>query len=355
VWRIERLTHGRTIEVEARRIARPDAASEAEPLLPPGYGGVPRVATGMADALLIDLPPLADDPVSPSIHVAATAIPWARQAVVERRNGTDRLAGLLQFRATTGETLTSLPPRPAGRRVNQSLRVRLDAGALQSVTDQQLLAGANLCALRAASGAWELLQFQSAEEIAPDEWLVSGLLRGQRGTDEAAPAGIPLGSAFVLLDQAVQPFGLSGAWTDPVTLALGPASKPVADPSWHEEAHGAPLRAVLPPAPVHVRHARRSDGAIAFRWIRRGRIDADDFDAVDIPLAEPFERYRIQIKTVGGQLLRQVTVSMPEWVYPQATRTTDLGSANAGFSLSLCQEGRVPGVGRWTTVLVPTV
>jgi hypothetical protein len=309
----------------------------------------------MADAFLIDMPLADDDPAAPLIHVAAIASPWKRQAVVERRHASDRLAGSIMFRATIGEVLAQVPYRPSGRRVSQSIHVRLDSGALESVSQDRLLAGANLAAIQASNGAWEILQFQFAEERSADEWVISHLLRGQRGTDDIAHSGIHAGAAFVLLDRAVQPVTLSSADIDPLTLVVGPMAKPLDDPSWQAFEHGPPLRRVLPPAPVHVRARRTTDGGHVFTWVRRGRLRAEDFDATDIPLAEPAERYRVRITTASGQTVRDALVSTNAWTYPSAAREDDLGSALAGFSFEVCQEGRVPGVGLWAGLSIPQV
>ena len=71
----------------------------------------------------------------------------------------------------------------------------------------QLLNGANAAAIRSANSAWEVIQFQEAEEIGPDIWRLQTLLRGQLGTSDAMLAGAPVGSSFVLLDEAVRPAG----------------------------------------------------------------------------------------------------------------------------------------------------
>src|SRR3546814_20893153 len=58
---------------------------------------------------------------------------------------------------------------------------------LQSVTDEQLLAGANPCALGVA-GRWELLKFGNHTDNGDGTRDKSHLLHAQRGTDAAAAA-----------------------------------------------------------------------------------------------------------------------------------------------------------------------
>ena len=77
----------------------------------------------------------------------------------------------------------------------------MTSGSLSSVSDAGLLAGANLAALGTGDpAAWELVQFRTADLVAPGVWRLSGLLRGQFGSDAAMPDVLPSGAYFVLLD-----------------------------------------------------------------------------------------------------------------------------------------------------------
>ena len=69
------------------------------------------------------------------------------------------------------------------------VEVQLFDGELTSVSRVQMLNGANAAAIRSVTGAWEVIQFQTAEEIAPSLWQLNGLLRGQLGTGDAMEAG----------------------------------------------------------------------------------------------------------------------------------------------------------------------
>ena len=114
-----------------------------------------------------------------------------RALVSPERSGFAERAEIVE-RATVGRLTT---PLAAGREGlidrHRALRVRLFSGELQSVGDPQLMNGANLAAVRSASGAWEVLQFGSAEETAPSVWSLSRLLRGQLGSGDAMLAGAP--------------------------------------------------------------------------------------------------------------------------------------------------------------------
>ena len=92
----------------------------------------------------------------------------------------------------TGFTLAVLKakyPRPLWR-LDQAtrLQVRLEGALLQSATLEAVLGGANALAVFTTAGEWEVLQFTTAEAIAEDCWELSGLLRGQCGSDAAMAA-----------------------------------------------------------------------------------------------------------------------------------------------------------------------
>ena len=102
-----------------------------------------------------------------------------------------------------GETLDDLPAGPTARWHNASFRVQLYGGALSSVSDSALFAGANAAAVQRADGAWEVIQFANAELVGDRTYLLSRLLRGQAGSEWAMGAPLAAGAPFVLLDEHV--------------------------------------------------------------------------------------------------------------------------------------------------------
>ena len=59
-----------------------------------------------------------------------------------------------------------------------------------------------------------------------------------------------------------------------------------------------------------------------FSWIRRTRIDGDDWGWGDVPLGEESEQYLIQI-IVGGNVKRQVFSATAQYSYLQADQISD--------------------------------
>ena len=198
------------------------------------------------------------------------------------------------------------------------LEIELPFGALSSAAAVSVLNGENLIAVAAGSGGWEVIGFRQAEEIGAGRWRLGGLLRALAGTDDAMAAAVSEASV-VMLDDAVVPLGLTA---DEMGLRL----------NWIAEAAGVSgkagpfafeggVRAETPLSPVHLRAARGEAGAVTFSWVRRGRVDADNWIAADIPLDEPFERYRIEVMA-DGVVRRQVEIGVPRRTYPLTSLPT---------------------------------
>jgi hypothetical protein len=209
----------------------------------------------------------------------------------------------------------------------------------------QLLNGANTSAARCTSGAWQIIQFETAEEISPQIWRLSGLLRGQLGTDDAMAAGAPVGADFVILDDAVRSAGLLESEAGLLlNWRVGPSGSDLSGANFQSRAEIGGIRALLPLSPVHVK-ATRIGSDLRFSWIRRSRIDADRWEGSDIPLAEDREEYRIEISPTGGAVVRTQTVSEPAWLYPAAEISADFGTLPAEIDVTIRQLSIAAGWG----------
>ncbi len=183
-----------------------------------------------------------------------------------------------------------------------------------------------------------MLQFEAAEEIAPQVWRLGGLLRGQLGTGDAMAAGANAGADFVILDEAVVSAGLLPA---EVGLLLNWRVAPSGPwtGAFAQSAEIGGLRALLPFSPVHLR-ARWRDGDLELSWIRRSRIGGDSWEGGDVPLGEEAEQYGIEIAAAGGPVLRTATASEPSWLYTAATIGADFGAPPAALDVTVRQLGR---------------
>lgn len=205
--------------------------------------------------------------------------------------------------------------------------------------------GANSALLLKANGEPEILQFREAVLQADGSYLLSGLLRGRRGTDIYC-AGHQVGETFVLLEEAT---------AARLTLALGDLGlarswRAVGAGQLFDEAQtvirihtGRDLR------PYAVAHANAvvSGADILLSWVRRTRIGGELRDGTGtVPLAETVEAYEIDILDApGGAVLRTLTSNTASVTYPAAAIAVDFGAIPASLSVVITQMSGVIGRG----------
>ncbi|MEQ1647866.1 MAG: phage tail protein, partial [Hyphomicrobiaceae bacterium] len=305
-------------------------------------------------AILLDIPPLRDDESSQSGYVAAAQLPWPGSIAVWQspEQSGFRLKCLLTTPATTGIVTSSVGTAHPWRLDHGSeLIVALDRGALSSTTRTQLLAGSNAAAIEIAPNIYEILQFESADLIAPQSYRLTTLLRGQRGT-EGARAAIPLGARFVLLDSAVRPVPLT---TDELNLEfhwkIGAANRDIGDTTYFDQTHTFRGVGLAPLSPVHIRATRASNGDLSVTWIRRTRTGGDSWEATEVPLGEESESYAIDIRA-GAVTKRTLTSLTPSAIYTVADQITDFGSVQPTVTVAIAQVSPTVGRGALTTATV---
>ncbi|MBX3575845.1 MAG: glycoside hydrolase/phage tail family protein [Rhizobiaceae bacterium] len=349
---VDEVEAGLVKRVSARQVLRAPSDGGA-PVLPVAVTPEP-VEHGKPLVHFLDLPMgLGSGGAQEQFRVAAWAKPWKTQAVFASPETTGFVRRATIERPAFCGTLTA-PLAPGGcGRVDEdgALTVQLAFGELASVSRLQMLNGANAAAVRSDSGVWEVLQFETGEETAPSVWTLSGLLRGQLGTDDAAAAGAAAGAPFVLLDQAVKPAGL-GTSEAGLTLnwKIGPAGYDFATAKFAEATVAGGIRARQPLSPAHLK--ADWDGAdLRVTWVRRGRIGADSWEGADIPLGEESERYRIEVSEAGGDVVRTVEVTEPAWVYEGTDMTADFPVRPVEVEIVVRQVGSA-GAGSRAGILV---
>jgi hypothetical protein len=78
-------------------------------------------------------------------------------------------------------------------------------------------------------------------------------------------------------------------------------------------------------------------------WIRRTRIGGDRWDTPEVPLGEERESYLLRARR-GAQVLREVIVDSPHWVYPAAARAADGPDAGKRIEVAQISAAFGPGV-----------
>jgi hypothetical protein len=311
------------------------------------FRGGPSPIVGQPLVIFLDLPLLRGDEPEHAGYVAAAQEPWPGAIAVYRSPETSGflLKAVAVAAATTGITLDPLPQAAMSRFDRATkVRVRLDRGALASVSPLALLGGSNAAAIQNGDGEWEVLQFQSAILTAPATYELSLLLRGQAGTEAAMRSPLAAGARFVLLDGALARVDLT---PDEIGLAYnwrcGPANRDLGDASYVQLEHAFAGIGLKPLSPVHLR-GTRSGGDLAMSWVRRTRTGGDSWDSAEVPLAEDFERYEIDILS-GTTLKRTLTSASPEVIYTSAAQTEDFGAPQSAVQVRIAQVSAVYGRG----------
>ena len=200
-------------------------------------------------------------PIAP--HVAVARTPWAGPVAVYSASDDFGYRVRPRDAAAGGDRRRcSIRCRRARRGCGcgAAVRVRLGSGSLQSRSEAEVLNGANAAALRFGIGG--RLGGHPVPRRASwwrrGEYRLSGLLRGQAGTDAVMPEAWPAGTDFVLLDGAVEagaPAGV-GARAASGTIGSGRRSGPTTTRATFIASRRSTGVGLRPYRPVHLR-ARR--------------------------------------------------------------------------------------------------
>lgn len=186
---------------------------------------------GPTDGLLMNIPLLVDANDAPGIHWAAAGMlsGWVGAQFQILRAGEWVVIGEATSKAATGALLSPLPAHAGDMDAANVLHVRM-GDDLESVTYANLLQERNPMAILRADGTAEIVQFQTAAEMAPGEYELTTLLRGRLAT---TPSNHAAGARVVILDERVQyaeldPTDIGGTLTYRfVSLGTDPDAAPV--------------------------------------------------------------------------------------------------------------------------------
>jgi len=224
-----------------------------------------------------------------------------------------------------------------------SLRVDLIAGELESITRAQMLTGMNYAAY-GADGRWEIIRFQNAVLQADGSYLLSGFVRGDRGTEWATGLHAA-GDYFVLLDDPDNAFIDMATASIAVPLlyravTVGNAIDSAADQQFTYQ--GVNLK---PLSSVFAKGLRNGSGDLSVTFIRRSRLSSSWWNnGVEAPVGETSESYSIDIMS-GTTVKRTITATTQSFTYLAADQVTDFGSVQASITLRIYQVSSVIGRG----------
>lgn len=333
-FEIVRIEDAEARRLELRRL-RADAQSQlglAEPSAPPS----PAIAPTPALAIL-DLPPLPGAESDERPVAAVFAAPWLGDHEVYGGVALSRRAKCVSA-ALMGELLWPLWPGPVDRWDDgNTVCIKLYGGALSSVAAAAVLDGANAFAIE-ADGEWEIVQARTCTLVGPNQYELSGLLRGCLGSAHAMRAPHPVGARIVALDARLARVEIGAhEWNEDVAFIAPPAGRSSADPRAAQLTRTLPHAAVRAWAPAHLYARRLASGDVAMTWVRCAR-SGDSWGAGEPPLGASAESYRLEVFS-GDEVVRSVTVLSASYTYTAADQVTDFGAPPASLRFRVAQIG----------------
>ncbi len=299
VWQITSIEEGTYLTIEAKAIELGNATpvevpKRIEQISPPISDPTPL-------AVFLDLPVIELISETISNLVAVSAKPWIGSAALYSSPTTDdyNLRQIVEQQASIGELTGGLVPSSSTSRWSwaEKIRVKLYTGQLFSANSIQVLSGGNAIAVRSANNQWEIVQFLNANLVGDGEWELSGLLRGQSGTEQEARLGSIPGAEIVLLNDAVEPIvGSESQKGQVLNWAIGRSDKSIGNASIVKQTEALGQRGNVPFSPVHLKARQNSNGAVFVSWKRRNRLRADSWEQIDIPLSEAQEKYTVHLR-----------------------------------------------------------
>lgn len=186
-------------------------------------GSVSAVVSGaiMTGFRLLELPCFGTDEANARPVLVPSADPWAGADVYAGASATSlRLRGRVTEAASVGRVLTGVPVQRAHYlHEGASLDIYLEGAAPSSRSLEEVLAGENYLCVQADNDEWEIIQYLTAAALGVDQYRLTGLIRGQWGTEQALLAGMSAGAevvslpaGFVHADMALEELGLSRVW-----------------------------------------------------------------------------------------------------------------------------------------------
>lgn len=332
-YRIDRLAHADTIQIEAVRVETGSYAPvDIKDELPVSAAMVPAMPVF---SQFLDLPIFRGDQVPHAPYLAVRSDPWQGHVAVfsSASNSGFNLLQRVNMPSVIGRTTVPLQQGRAGLwDRGAAFRVFLPGGQLESRGAIDVLNGENWAAIGDGSVEnWEVFQFQSATLIGPDLYEVRVLLRGQAGTDAIDQTTWPVGSIFVLLDSRPNQLNIgAGLLGQEQNFLIGPARKPYSDQSYSQTAAAFSGAGLRPLSPVHLRSSKSGSGDVRLSWVRRTRTAGDSWAGLDVPLGEEQEQYLVQIMQ-AGTVIRHALVDAALFTYSSAMQNADGVSGDLDF------------------------
>ncbi|WP_296176536.1 glycoside hydrolase/phage tail family protein [uncultured Brevundimonas sp.] len=345
-WRLARLDWDEqptaTLEPVVR-IAPGEARPDWRPGEPPRVMGAPFLR-------LLDLPPLpgAEDDGRPVAVVAAE--PWRPMTVHGGQDAATLTPRAAVMQPATVGVLTGPLRRGVVGRWDEAnaITVRIEGAAPQSLSGAAVLGGGNALAVETAAG-WEVVQYRRADLIGGEVWRLTGLLRGQQGTEAEAAAGAAAGALVVMLDRDLPRVEMSAGERGLQRLwRAGPTGAPPGGAGFAEAGFTWAGRSARPWRPAHL-GAVAEGGGWRLSWTPRVRVNGEGWETEPVEV-DP-RRFRVRVLD-GGVEKRVWEVQGLEAIYAATQVATDWpGEVGEGARFAVAQWGE--GYGWGTEAFAP--
>lgn len=297
---------------------------------------------------LLDVPLMRDAENTLGHYVAATSsgTTWPGASISRSLDDVEYAeAARVSERAILGVTTTTLGNYTGvGFDERNTVTVRLSYGTLSSSTRAGLLADASINNIMIGA---ELVRFRTATFVSDGIYTLSGLLRGQKGT-EWAMAGHTSSDVVVLIQTA----GMRYVAIDLPSLSAERFYKGVTSgkslASVSSESFTCEGVSLKPLAPVNVRRTVGTANQITVTWDRRTRLACTFTGAsgISVPLGELTEAYEVDVVLIAGSVLkRTLTASSASAIYTAAMQTADGIGASTPIRFDVYQMSAVVGRG----------
>lgn len=227
------------------------------------------------------------------------------------------------------------------------IKAKFYDGALSSVTELQLLNGANHFAY-GVDGRWEIIAAQTCALQADGSYFIYDLLRGRFGSEAAASTHAANDKIILLNDSQVQ-FVASNTASIGAALSyrgITDSADVLTATSRLFTYRGVNLE---PLSPVYLAGSiTPGTNDWSMNWKRRTRADGDWRDLVDAALSETAETYDVEICTDSGYATVKRTfagLTSAACTYTSAQQVADFGSNQTQLYVRVYQNSSVVGRG----------
>lgn len=270
---------------------------------------------------------------------------WPGAILVESRDSGQTWSDLQAFTgfSTIGIARNTLPASNGTLIDSRSLQVSMISGTPVSVTRDLMLSGTNYAAY-GRDGRWEIVRYQNADLQDDGSYLISGFVRGEKGTEWAT--GLHLASDYfvpladpdnLFIGMTADSIGEARVYR-PVTSGGSISSTSSVNFTYQ----GVNLECLSPVYPVG---SRDGSGNFSGSFTRRSRLTGTWWTTgVPNPVGEASEAYEIDVLD-GSTVVRTIAVSSPSFAYSAADQTADFGAPQSSINFRIYQLSFVVGRG----------